>query len=545
MRTLLLSIASLLFVTHVSFASSYVMEAENGVLSGVSIFKDTSGYSGTGYVGTFATVGSKVEIIVNVDSSGIYQLDIGYFQPWSLKKEKIYVNGILKGQLDFPISKGFETIPFGRVLLNKGKNTIAIEADWTWIYIDNIILTKITVPEIDYKKATSILIDPDANNKTQELFNRLKSTYGQKIISGQHKTTNQIFNHTNQFPIIRGFGIQNYTKGYAYNWDNTNGYHDFGWKETGKTQEIIDWYNNESCGIVTIEWHWHVPNGIGASPGMNTFLTKNTTFDLSEVIDPQHPDHQYLLEDIDSIATQLKKLETAGVPILWRPLHEAEGGWFWWGAKGPEPCLKLYDLMYDRLTNYHNLHNLIWIWSGYAEEDWYPGNNKVDIYGYDSYPGNFVHNSQKIVFDKFYKICHGEKMIAMTENGPLPDVNAMISDDAMWSFFMSWDENPTANSLSQHVIDTYDNKDVLKLSNTDCYLITDVFVPKKNKLVGYPNPTKGIVNLSVNIDQLEIYDINGILLEIKTNTDFIDLSTYDNGFYIIKLGNHRMKVFKR
>lgn len=545
MKTFLLPILLLLFVINVAFANSYVIEAEDGILSGVSVFDDTSGYSGAGYVGVFPTIGSKVKITVDLDSSGIYQLDIGYLQPWSLKKENIYVNGILKGQLDFPKSNGFETIPFGRVLLNKGKNTITIEADWTWIYIDNIILTKINVPEIDYNKAISILIDPDANNKTQDLFNRLKSTYGQKVISGQHKTTNQLFSHTNELPIIRGFGIQNYTKGYAYNWDNVNSSHAFGWKETGKTQEIIDWYNNESCGIVTIEWHWHVPNGIGATPGVNTFLTKHTTFDLSEVIEPQHPDHQYLLEDIDSIASQLKKLETAGVPILWRPLHEAEGQWFWWGAKGPKPCLELYDLMYDRLTNYHNLHNLIWVWSGYAEEVWYPGNDKVDIYGYDSYPGNFIHNSQKIVFDKFYQICHGEKIIAMTENGPLPNVDAMMSDDAMWSFFMSWDESPTANNLSQHAIDTYNNKNVLKISNTDCPLITNVFKTNETKLYGYPNPTQGIVNLNVNIDYLEIFDINGRLLETKADANAIDLSTYQQGLYIIKIANHRLKIFRQ
>lgn len=545
MKKLLFSVLVFLFIVNVGYASSYVVEAEDGALSGVSVYTDTSGYLGTGYVGAFQTVGSKVDMVVDVDSSGIYQLDIGYYQPWSLKKEKIYVNGVLKGQLDFPKSNGFETIPFGRVLLNKGQNTITIEADWTWIYMDNIILTKVNVPAIDYNKATSTLIDPDANIKTKELFNRLKSTYGDKVISGQHKSTTQLFNHTGEEPVIRGFEITNYTNGYAYNWDNIAGIHAFGWKETGKTQEIIDWYSSEPCGIVTIEWHWHVPNGIGANPGINTFLTKNTTFDLSEVIEPLHQDHQYLLEDIDSIATQLKKLETAGVPVLWRPLHEAEGAWFWWGAKGSEPCLELYDLMYDRLTNYHNLHNLIWVWSGYADEDWYPGNDKVDIYGYDSYPGNFVHNSQKIVFDEFYNVCNGEKMIAMTENGPLPDVDAMKSDDAMWSFFMSWDENPTANSLSQHTIDTYNSNDVLKISNTNCSIITDVFEVSESELYGYPNPTAGIVSFNVDIDYLELFDINGILLEIQTDTNIIDLTTYEQGVYIIKVSNQRLKVYKQ
>ena len=83
------------------------------------------------------------------------------------------------------------------------------------------------------------------------------------------------------------------------------------------------------------------------------------------------------------------KLKAAGVPILWRPLHEAGGKWFWWGAKGADACKKLYDIMRDRLINHHKLDNLIWVWST-PESDWYPGNEKVDIIGYDNYPG--AHN---------------------------------------------------------------------------------------------------------------------------------------------------------
>lgn len=61
------------------------------------------------------------------------------------------------------------------------------------------------------------------------------------------------------------------------------------------------------------------------------------------------------------------------------------GGWFWWGAQGPAPCKALYNLIYDRLTNYHKLNNLVWIWNSVAA-DWYPGDSTVDVLAYDSYP---------------------------------------------------------------------------------------------------------------------------------------------------------------
>jgi mannan endo-1,4-beta-mannosidase len=67
------------------------------------------------------------------------------------------------------------------------------------------------------------------------------------------------------------------------------------------------------------------------------------------------------MKDIDTIAVQLKKLQSKGIPVLFRPLHEAEGGWFWWGAQGPEPCKKLWRILYQRLTHHHRINNLIWM----------------------------------------------------------------------------------------------------------------------------------------------------------------------------------------
>jgi mannan endo-1,4-beta-mannosidase len=81
---------------------------------------------------------------------------------------------------------------------------------------------------------------------------------------------------------------------------------------------------------------------------------------------------------------QLKKLQDNGVPVLFRPLHEAEGKWFWWGAKGPEPAKKLYKIVFDRLTRVHKLQNLIWVWNSVAK-DWYPGNSYVDVVSADTY----------------------------------------------------------------------------------------------------------------------------------------------------------------
>lgn len=116
------------------------------------------------------------------------------------------------------------------------------------------------------------------------------------------------------------------------------------------------------------------------------------------------------MRDIDAIAVQLKKLQASNIPVLWRPLHEAGGKWFWWGAKGSGPAISLYKIIYDRITNYHNINNLIWIWST-PEPDWYPGNYRVDLIGFDSYPGNYNYDCQYSMFGQLNKIVQGVKMV--------------------------------------------------------------------------------------------------------------------------------------
>lgn len=66
---------------------------------------------------------------------------------------------------------------------------------------------------------------------------------------------------------------------------------------------------------------------------------------------------------MDHMAELLKPFCEKSIPILWRPFHESEGDWFWWGAKGPEVAKQLYRMMYERYTVYHGLNNLIWVWN--------------------------------------------------------------------------------------------------------------------------------------------------------------------------------------
>jgi mannan endo-1,4-beta-mannosidase len=146
---------------------------------------------------------------------------------------------------------------------------------------------------------------------------------------------------------------------------------------------------------------------------------------------------------MDAIAVQLKKFSDAGIPVLWRPLHEADGGWFWWGAKGPKPFKALWRLFYHRLTDEHQLHNLIWVYSG-EKPDWYPGNDVVDIIGVDAYPKE----PGDLLLPKWQKLqarFKGKKLVALTEFGGVPEVERMQAASVWWAYFVSW--NGTTKSV--------------------------------------------------------------------------------------------------
>src|SRR5262249_14774901 len=92
----------------------------------------------------------------------------------------------------------------------------------------------------------------------------------------------------------------------------------------------------EKLGHVhAVMWHWNAPTNLlntADQPWWRGFYTDATTFDIAAALaNTNSPEYALLLRDIDAIAVQLKKFWSSNIPVLWRPLHESEGGWFWWG----------------------------------------------------------------------------------------------------------------------------------------------------------------------------------------------------------------------
>jgi len=93
--------------------------------------------------------------------------------------------------------------------------------------------------------------------------------------------------------------------------------------------------------------------------------------------------------------------------------------------------------MWDYLTYEKGLDNLIWVWNG-DSESWFPDPKTVDIIGRDIYAQSY--SSLKEQFDRTRKMGGGEYIVALTENGRIPDPDECVKDGAMWSWFMTWND---------------------------------------------------------------------------------------------------------
>jgi len=443
-----------------------IFEAEDAKLSGVEVNNKIKNYSGEGYVTKFNKSDDNIVFRVNVPRDGIYNINIRYSIP-KISGEKytlINVNGSYLRKMALPALNTFQEISVGNFSLKKGENSIMLISEWGFYNIDYIRVQGFPVknkPTINDK-----LVNEKATNEAKNLMKFLVSIQKSHILSGQQglKEAEWVDEHVGKKPAVVGFDFMDYSLSRVRRGVKSN-----------ETEEAIKWH--QEGGIVSFSWHWNAPKDLINEPGKEWsegFRTKATTFDIQYALShPTSEDYQLLLKDIDAIAIQLKKLEQANVPVLFRPLHEAEGGWFWWGAKGPEPAKELYRLIYDRITNYHKINNIIWVWNSSAKE-WYPGNKYVDIVSYDSYPDAGDYRPLIGKYAELTSLVHNKKLVALSENGPIPDPNLLKEYQVNWSWFLTWQDkflkDGKTNSL-EHLSDVYNNDYVITLDKLQKYKI--------------------------------------------------------------------------
>ena len=305
----------------------------------------------------------------------------------------------------------------------------------------------------------SALTNPEAGPQAVALYDRLKGWFGSNCLSGSMaqytvgtESNDWVFDKTGKNTAIACFDFMNVNRWEKWsNWDRPY-------------SELIEnataW--RAAGGIVSCMWHWRDPSGATDEfycdpdlPGRPTF----TRFDASDIFKPESAGYKQMMDEIDLVSDYMKQLQDAGVAVLWRPLHEAQGNrdewggaWFWWGNGSGDraaACVELWRVMYDRMVRVNGLDNLIWVWTNcltglpnwYEEcRAWYPGDDVVDIIGIDNYDENMTagRGSHTDLFKKTAHTAGLRKMVALTECGYIPSAERMFSDGDIWLWYMPW-----------------------------------------------------------------------------------------------------------
>lgn len=260
-------------------------------------------------------------------------------------------------------------------------------------------------------------VTPNASPEARILLGYIRSLFGKYMLTGQMEAPwgieeiPYIQTNTGKLPAIRGQDLIN---------ESSN---------DREINEAINWW--KAGGIPTIMWHWGAPTvgeGYDASKG---------TIDVTKCFRAGTAENREMMLDLKRIADHLTKLRDAKVPVIWRPMHECSGGWFWWDKSGGPAFVQLWKFMFDYFTKERGLNNLIWFlgYDGSPSAAYDPGPGYYDIVGGDTYgPGGpyaGIYNSVKAI--------HGTGIpIAMHECGVPPDPSAARARNALWSWFMLW-----------------------------------------------------------------------------------------------------------
>ncbi len=314
---------------------------------------------------------------------------------------------------------------------------------------------------------------PVTPNLSAEAVSLLRYLYG---ISGQHTLTGQ-----HCVPLLgstRLVVMQRITKHYPAVFGQDFGFDAPGtWDGINFRQQIVDEAirRHEQGFIITLMWHAVRPTEDEPVTFRESIQGKLTDQEWKNLITPGTEINERWKSQVDVIAFFLKQLRYAGVPVLWRPYHEMNGEWFWWGKKtGESGYQKLYRMLFERLVNFHGLNNLIWVYNANEVKagvdpyrQYYPGDDVVDILATDVYTEGFSQEN----YDQLLALAD-EKPVALGEVGTMPTLE-LLRKQPRWTWFMSWGE-PSGDWKQYKIFrEIYESEETLTLEELPWVNITN------------------------------------------------------------------------
>lgn len=296
------------------------------------------------------------------------------------------------------------------------------------------ILTSFLMVTMLSAQVSKAPVNPEATPEARQLLARLyQSVEEGKIISGLHHNQLMMPNYVHDLDRIKAAsGKEPMIWGGDLAWD------------ARQVVEIATREHNRGR-IVTIMWHVNRPfDKTERVDFRRQTQGEFTDSQWKELITEGSEMHKMWLAQVDSISNYLKVLHERKIPVLWRPYHEMNGEWFWWGYRpGEDGFPKLWQMLYDRMVNHHHLDNLIWVWNANAPrqipddtampyEPFYPGHDYVDVLATDVYNNDWKQEHH----DQLVALGEG-KLIALGELGDLPTPEHLASMNK-FAWFMIW-----------------------------------------------------------------------------------------------------------
>jgi len=294
-------------------------------------------------------------------------------------------------------------------------------------------------------------VNKDATPAARKLLDYLYSIRGRRIIGGHHNDASRPDTFITRVKQLTGRSPQ------VWGCDFINYY------VKGNPERIVQeaWKKYKQGYIVTMMWHAGRPQDDPPFGWKESVQAKLTDKEWKDLLTPGTRLNARWTLQVDTVAMYLKELQELGVPVLWRPYHELNGVWFWWGnRKGPDGSARLWRMLYDRLVHHHKLNNLIWVWNtnaprllpndeAWAYEDYFPGIEYVDVLAADVYHNDYKQSHH----DQLVQLGEG-KLIALGEVGEVP-TPAILARQPMWSWFMIWGSFVNSHNTPEQIRDLY------------------------------------------------------------------------------------------
>ena len=580
----------------------YEAEEQSGVDASAITSDATYSYSG----GKYVQVSKAMTFTVKVDETAMYDIATQVLiHQYDWTTSVILVNGVEAGSmLTTPRTCDSVYTITASAKMKAGENTITVGNGA--IGVDYVSVERHPDPVFNI---SSTPVTPGATEAAYKVLDFLKDNFGTKTISGM-MISDQVFNYdygnmkllkagectpadsckysdaevawtgqtdiaefynrSGHYPAIGGFDML-----FA-----AGGRHEEGWFKGYTENNLVmteELWNKG--GIPTFTWHWKVgedtifytqANGYknaGCTEGVTKTADNNTCFNYTlaftdstcKEINTSSEVYQNIVNDVDIVSSYFLQLQEKDIAVVWRPLHEASGGWFWWGVASAECYVQLYRLVFDRMVNTNGVKNLLWVWNintdptyGYdysaLNGAWYPGDEYVDIVAVDIYDPLLNHNSGANYYNKIISEVGTNKLIALSENGAIPDIDSIAEDKAYWSYWMTWSQTWSGNFLDKTPTDMWkknlDDERIIALDDMPGWADYNVSISPASKVrssaVTLSQQGRSLQLTVPSRSNASLFSLQGKLVQnigkdLSAGTHTVQLSKIPQGVYIVRV----------